>query len=273
MSIRSWCLAAVVLCAPLAAWGQDQAELDTPATTQLDTTAGEFTPGRGFDLVKNKLGSLNISFYGLIRYINQMSDERTFVDHLGHERPVKLRNDINWHRTMIWFSGFALDPRLTYVMTVWSLPSTQQTLAFGNLQFKFARAATLGAGIGPTLTARSMQGSHPFWASSDRQMGEEFFRGGFSSGVWLKGEPISRLFYIVSVNTNLSQLGVTAANDSRDMAYSGSLSWMPTTGEFGQRGGVADFDEHCQLATRIGTSVAQAGQSGTTISVGTDVLL
>lgn len=220
--------------------------------------AGEFRPARGFQIMKTDWGSMNVSLYGLARYVNQLPADQTFIDHLGRERPVKTRNDINWHRTMVWFSGFALTPKLNYTVTVWSLPTTQQTLAFGNLQFTFTKALTLGVGIGPTLTARSMQGSHPFWASSDRQMGEEFFRGGFSSGVWVKGEPISRLTYTLSVNTNLSQLGITAANDSRDMAFSASIAWLPTTGEFGLRGGLADFEQHSRVATRFGASAAHA---------------
>jgi hypothetical protein len=260
-------LAATLLTAGLA-HAQDEGEVQPPpqaeGSPQVDKgsapneTAGEFTPARGWDIAKTKLGTLNFSAYGLVRYLNQLPGEQTFVDHLGRERTVKARNDINWHRTMLWFSGWALDPRLKYVFTVWSLPSTQQTLAFGNLQFEFSPHFILGAGIGPTLTARSMTGSHPLWAASDRQMAEEFFRGGFSSGVWLRGLLVPRLQYWISVNTNLSQLGVTAANDARDMAYSGTLIWLPTTGEYGLRGGLADFEEHPRLATRFGISAAHA---------------
>jgi hypothetical protein len=257
---------AVVVCPPLVASAQDQAEIVPPAAESAPAdlapapngTAGEFTPAKGFDLIKSDWGSLNFSGYGLFRYVDQTPGEQTFVDHLGRTREVKARNDLNWHRTMLWFSGFALTPRLKYVFTVWSLPTTQQTLAFGNLQFEVVPAMILGAGIGPNLTNRSMQGSHPFWAASDRQMGEEFFRGGFSSGFWIRGEPLPRFFYTVSVNTNLSQLGITANNDSRDLAYSASLWWMPTTGEFGLRGGLADFEEHERLATRFGLSGAHA---------------
>lgn len=258
----------VALCASLVstARAQDQAQIDSPPMepekgdlgSAPNDTAGEFTPAKGFDLVRTDYGSLNISFYGLARWLNQLPADQTFVDHLGRRREVKARNDINWHRTMLWFSGFALDPRLRYVLTVWSLPTTQQSLIFGNLQYSFIPQLTLGVGIGPTLTARSMQGSHPFWASSDRQMGEEFFRGGFASGAWVRGEILPRLHYWASVNTNLSQLGVTAANDSRDFAYSASLTWMPTTGEFGLRGGLADFEQHEQIATRFGASAARA---------------
>jgi hypothetical protein len=249
---------------PSRASAQDEAQVESPTDVSPEepvdlspaenSIAGEFTPSKGFDIAKTKWGSLNVSMYGLFRYLNQLPTNSTYVDHLGRVQPVSARNDLNWHRTMIWFSGFALDPRLIYVVTVWSLPTTQQTLAFGNLQFKFSDRLTLGAGMGPNLTNRSMQGSHPFWASSDRLMAEEFFRGGFASGAWIKGQLVPRFFYTLSVNTNLSQLGITAANDARDLAYSGSVWWEPTTGEFGQRGGFADFEEHQSFATRFGMS-------------------
>jgi hypothetical protein len=258
-------LLALLLLLPVAGWAQDEAPVDPPPSEPgadlspaANGIAGEFTPSKGFDVLKTDWGSLNVSMYGLFRYVNQLPPEQSFVDHLGRERAIKTRNDLNWHRTMVWFSGFALDPRFIYVITLWSLPSTQQTLLFGNMQFKFNRALSLGVGIGPNLTARSMTGSHPFWLSSDRVMGEEFFRGGFSSGAWLKGELFPRFFYTVSVNTNLSQLGISNVNDARDMAFSGTFWWMPTTGEFGQRGGLADFEQHERLATRFGMSAGRA---------------
>jgi hypothetical protein len=106
-----------------------------------------------------------------------------------------------------------------------------------------------------------MTGSWPYWASSDRQMAEDFFRGGFSSGLFVTGEPVSRLIYTASINTNLSQLGVPAANDTRDFAVSGSLQWLPTTGEFGPRGGLGDLEYHERLATRFGLSVARSREA------------
>jgi hypothetical protein len=106
-----------------------------------------------------------------------------------------------------------------------------------------------------------MQGSWPFWASSDRLMGEEFSRGGFASSAWVTGTPLSRFYYTLSVNTNLSQLGVVAANDTRDMAYSGSLWWQPTTGEYGPRGGFGDLEHHERVATQFGVSAATSHES------------
>ncbi len=223
-----------------------------------NTTAGEFTPGRGWQLFRSKRSSLNISVYGLFRWLDQMPGGQVYTDNLGRERVVPARNDLYWQRSMVWFTGFFWDPRLAYNITVWSLGATQQTLVFGNLQFRAAKALTIGVGMAPNLTVRSMQGSWPFWAGSDRQMTEEFFRAGFSSGAFITGQPLSRFWYTASVNTNLSQLGVTASNDARSMAWSTSVMWMPTTGEFGPRGGFGDLEYHKHVATRFGSSLAYA---------------
>ena len=223
--------------------------------------SGEMTPGKGFDLFKNKRGSLNISFYGLFRYVNQLPATQTYTDHLGRERDVKENNMINWHRTFVWLTGHFYDPRFRYNISIWSLPTTQQTLVFGNLRYVVSRPLAFGVGIGPNLTARSMGGSWPYWASSDRQMGEEFFRGGFSSSFFLTGEPASRLYYTAALTNNLSQLGTTSANDTREMGVSASIWTMPTTGEFGPRGGFGDMEHHTHIATRFGASAGHSRES------------
>src|SRR5262245_35552413 len=191
--------------------------------------AGQFTPGAGFDVIRTQRGTLNISVYGLFRYINQMPGEQTFTDHLGNTRTPKMRNDINWHRTMIWLTGWFYDPRFRYNVTGWSLASTEQTLIFGNLRYLMSEKMSFGVGISPNLTNRSLQGSWPFWASSDRQMGEEFLRGGFASGFWITGKVFKRLYYTTSIDRSISQLGHTVADDNRDMAYSASVWTQPTT--------------------------------------------
>jgi hypothetical protein len=223
-----------------------------------NTTAGEFTPGKGFQIFTSDKASLNISVYGLFRWIDQTPGTQTYTDHLGRDRQTATMNAMYWQRTMVWFTGFFWKPQFRYNITVWSLGATQQTLVFGNLQYNVGPALTIGVGMAPNLTVRSMQGSWPFWAGSDRQMTEEFMRAGFSTGVFITGQPLSRFWYTASMNTNLSQLGVTAANDARSMSYSGSVMWMPTTGEFGPRGGFGDLEHHKKLATRFGSSFAYA---------------
>jgi hypothetical protein len=255
-------LLALLVAAPLAGQEADPlpAKRDSAATWP-NMTAGEFTPGQGFQIFTASRVSLNISMYGLFRYLNQSPQGQTFTDHLGRVRDVKSRNDINWHRTFVWLTGFFYDPKFRYNISLWSLPTTQQTLLFGNLQYRPMRALGFGVGVAPNLTARSLTGSWPFWAGSDRQMAEEFFRGGFSSGFWITGEPVPRLTYLLSINNNISQLGVTQANDTRDMMYSANLRWQPTTGEFGPRNGFGDFEYHTRLATQFGASAATGRES------------
>ncbi len=226
----------------------------TVADTYANMAAGEFTPAQGYDIIRTERGSLNISVYGLFRYLGQFPENQTFTDHLGRERPVAVKNDINWHRTFVWFTGFFGDPKFLYNISAWSLGSTEQTLLFGNLQYRLTKPLAFGVGMGPNNTNRSLQGSWPFWAGSDRQMAEEALRGGFASSFWVSGQPIDRFYYKVSINRSLSQLGITAAQDNRDFAYSGSVVWVPTTGEFGPRGGLGDLEHHEQLATRFGLS-------------------
>lgn len=233
----------------------DSAAIKKP---MANTTAGEFTPGKGFQLFTAKMASLNISVYGLFRWIDQTPGNQTFTDHLGNVRTVSAMNAMYWQRSMIWFTGYFGTPNLRYNLTVWSLGATQQTLVFGNLQYVVNPAVVLGVGMAPNLTARSMQGSWPFWAGSDRQMTEEFMRGGFATGAFVTGQPLSRFWYTLSINTNLSQLGVVAANDARSMSYGASVMWMPTTGEFGPRGGFGDLEYHEKLATRFGASSGYA---------------
>ena len=218
---------------------------------------GQFTPGLGFDIIRTTRGSLNVSVYGLFRYVNQTPPDQQFTDHLGNVRSIKMRNDINWHRTMLWVTGFFVDPKFRYNITAWSLASTEQTLVFGNLRYLYRPELTFGVGVSPNLTNRSLQGSWPFWAGSDRQMAEEFLRGGFASGFWISGK-LNRVFYTASIDRSISQLGNTVADDNRDFSYSASLWSQPTTGEFGPRGGFGDLEHHEKLSTQFGISTCTA---------------
>ena len=220
--------------------------------------SGEFTPGKGFDLVRTKYGSLNISFYAQARYLNQMPGFQTWYDHLGRPKEFIGRNDFYFHRAMVWFTGFVGTPKFTYNITVWTVMTTQQTLVYGNLQYKFNKHFKFGIGVAPNLSIRSMQGPFPFYASTDRTMGEEALRGGFTQGFFVTGEIVPKLNYTAMLGNNLSSIGIQAAKETRDFSKSLSIVWMPTTGEFGSRGGIGDFEYHKKPSTRFGTSIVSS---------------
>lgn len=223
-----------------------------PMLTYPNTTAGEVTPSQGFLLVKTKVASLNISLYSVIRYLNQLPGEQTWEDHRGRQFEFTGRRDIYWHRAMIWFSGFLLTPKLTYTSTVWTIFTTQQTLVYGNLRYFFNKHFVLTAGIIPNVAVRSLQGPFPYYQSTDRTLGEESLRPGFTGGIMLKGELIPKLSYVLMLGNNLSILGVQAAKLTRTLSHGYGLLWMPTTGEYGPRGGLIDFEDHEKPATRFG---------------------
>jgi hypothetical protein len=82
---------------------------------------------------------------------------------------------------------------------------------------------------------------------------DEFFRGSYTSGVWLKGEVLPGMNYMAMLANNLSTLGISASQlDNNVDTWSVMWNWMPTTQEFGPLGAFGDFEGHQELATRIG---------------------
>jgi hypothetical protein len=155
---------------------------------------------------------------------------------------------------MIWFSGWVGTPKFTYTATVWTIFTTQQTLVYGNLQYKLNKNFKFGIGVAPNLCIRSLQGSFPFYSSTDRTMGEDALRGGFTHGFFVTGQIVPKIYYTLMLGNNLSTLGIQASKLTRDLSKSVSVWWMPTTGEFGPRGGIGDFEYHEKAATRFGAS-------------------
>ncbi len=152
-----------------------------PDTAQASNMiAGELTPGKGFNIIKTNLGSLNLGIYALVRFLDQTPGNQVWYDHLGNK---SLSGAMTLPGTGLCF-GFrgCLTPKLTYTLYVWIIFSTQQTLVYGNLQYTFNKNFKLGVGVAPNLSVRSMQGPFPFYLSTDRTMGEEALRSGFTMG-------------------------------------------------------------------------------------------
>ena len=219
---------------------------------------GEFTPGKGFLVGKNDLGSLSISGYAMARYLNQTPAEQTFADHLGNERSVDGRNDIFSHRVMVFFMGWLGTPKLQYSIVFWTVNTTDQRAIFGVLGYQFSRKFSLYTGLNGNPGTRSLQGSHPFWLAPDRVMADEFFRPFFGSGVWAQGELVPGFWYNGVLTTSSSSLGVKSSQLDRSYTTGASVWWMPTTKEFGPRGAYGDWEMHEKVATRFGVSTTRS---------------
>ena len=198
-----------------------------------------------------------------------MPADQTFTDHLGNEHPVNARHDIYSHRVMVFLNGWVGDPKMIYNIAWWTVNTTDQDALFANLGYRFDKKFNLFAGINGNPGSRSMFGSHPYWLGNDRVMADEFFRPFFASGLWANGEVAPGLWYSVMAGNSSSTLGVTAAQLDRELTTGGSIWWMPTTHEFGPRGGYGDWEMHQQVATRFGISTTDSPEERYT-EIGTD---
>jgi hypothetical protein len=216
------------------------------------TTWNVYEPGQGFDIAKSEYASLNISGYLVARYLNQLPPSQSFVDHLGRTQNVDTRQDFQLHRVMLYFTGNLFNPKFNYNITLWTVNDTAQQAIVGALYYFVNKHLIFGVGWNGIPGTRSMQGSHPYWTSYDRVMADEFFRPYFTQAVFAQGSLGHRLEYKYSLGNNLSNLDITAVKLTRDLSQGVSLTWLPTTGEFGPRGAFGDYEEHQSVATRFG---------------------
>jgi hypothetical protein len=192
-----------------------------------------------------------------VRYLNQKGLDPTYTDSFGNTLSVKQREDVQLNKFFLPFSGWFLTPKFRYYLYVWSSNPSQgdpaQVVGAGNLSYTFNRHLTLGGGITSLPSVRSTEGQFPYWLGiDDRLTADEFFRGSYTTGFWLKGEVSTKVKYMAMIANNLSTLGVSASQlDNTLDTTSLMLQWLPSTGEFGLYGTFGDYDHHEKVATRL----------------------
>jgi hypothetical protein len=223
-----------------------------------------YIPNAGFLIVEGDKGEVYIRLFSYARYLNQKGLDETYTDAFGNVKTVQIREDMQLNKFFLPFSGWFLTPKFRYYLYVWSSNPSQgdpaQVVGAGNISYVFNRYVTLGAGITSLPSVRSTEGQFPYWLGvDDRLISDEFFRGSYTTGVWLKGEVATKFKYMAMLANNLSTLGVSAAQmDNTFDTQSYMLQWLPTTGEFGLYGTFGDFDYHERLATRLAVHYTQS---------------
>jgi hypothetical protein len=217
---------------------------------------GTYTPNFGFTVADTDHGSMNISIFSYVRYLNQLGLDSTYTNSFGNVSNVKQRQDFQLAKVQIKFLGWILNPKLRYFLYAWTSNANMgqgaQVVVAGNMGYTFNKHITLSGGINGLPGTRSIEGNFPYWLSVDsRLVADEFFRPSYTSGIWARGLITDKLRYHIMLGNNLSQLGVSANQlTNHPGTVSGALVWMPSTGEFG--GGFGDFEQHEKLATRLG---------------------
>jgi hypothetical protein len=234
------------------------AAADPTVRLPAENPGPEYIGNLGFKLYESDKGQIYMRLFSYARYLNQEGLDPTYTDSFGTVKNVPQRQDFQLQKFFLPFSGWFLDPKFRYYLYVWSANTAQgdpaQVVGAGNLSWVLNEHATLGMGITSLPGVRSTEGQFPYWLGvDDRMTADEFMRPSYSTGVWLKGAIVPGLNYNAMLATNMSILGVSASQlDSTIDTYSLMLNWLPTTKEFGPIGAFGDFENHQEVATRIG---------------------
>jgi hypothetical protein len=195
------------------------------------------------------------------RYLNTLATNYTFTDHLGNVLPVAKRNDLNVNREMFTFAGYMFDKRLTYGLFAWTSATTTQVVVSGNISWRFGKALTVNTGYWGVPGSRTLTFTFPFFTQPERSLADNFFRPGFTQGIWFTGEPLKRLNYFVFIGNGLNTLTISASKLDTSLVYAGSFWWEPL-GPYGPEGRPRnmydDYFESEKPVIRVGFSYTRA---------------
>ena len=195
------------------------------------------------------------------RYLNTQSANDTFTDHLGNVRTVAHRNDVGVNRSMFTFTGYIFDKRLRYNLLTWTSAVTNQIVVAGNVGWQFNKAFTLTAGYWSVPGTRSLVFTFPYFSQPERSLADNFFRPGFTQGVWATGEPLKGLNYEVFLGNGLNTLTIPTSKIDTNMVLSGSVWWEPN-GPWGPDGKSRNmYDDYFysrKVLLRFGTSFTRS---------------
>jgi hypothetical protein len=196
-----------------------------------------------------------------VRYLNTLNSSETFTDHLGNVRDVHRRNDITVNRSMFIFAGYMFDPKLQYSLTVWTSAGASSIVVAGNIGWRFNQALTLTGGYTGVPGSRSLVTTFPFFQPTDRSMADNFFRPGFTQGLWANGEPVRGLNYLAFVGNGLNTLNISANKIDTNLLLSGSVWWEPL-GAYSEAGKSRqmydDYFASSKTRIRIGSSTTRS---------------
>jgi hypothetical protein len=199
-----------------------------------------------------------------VRYINTLSSQDTFTDHLGVTYAVDKRNDITVNRSMMVFGGYVFNKRAQYSFTIWTSAGAASIVVAGNIGWQFNKAFTLTGGYFGVPGSRSLVGTFPFFTANDRTMADNFFRPGFTQGVVMNGQPVKGLNYLAMVGNGLNTLSIAANKIDTNLLVSGSLWWEPL-GDYGppgrSRNMYDDYFSSRKVRIRLGTAFTRSREN------------
>ena len=162
---------------------------------------------------------------------------------------------------MLVLGGYLFDKRLRYSFTVWTSAGSASIVVASNIGWQFNKAFTLTGGYTGVPGSRSLVNTFPYFTGTDRSMADNFFRPGFTQGVWATGEPLKNLNYLAFIGNGLNTLNISANKIDGNLLVSGSVWWEPL-GAYGEPGKSRnmydDYFSSKKTRIRIGTAFTRS---------------
>lgn len=193
---------------------------------------------------------LKLNHVSQFKYTNTLNVNETYTDHLGREKVVQRRHDIQLARDAFYFNGYVFDERLDFNLMIFTSTATLTATSAGYVGYVFDEGFALRAGYFSLPSLRSMTGTFPFFHGTDRSMANNYMRPGFTPGIWANGEPLPGFNYIAMLGNSLNTLDMKASVIDNRFAVGASV-WYDLN-QFGKAWN--DFEHHSQPALRIGTA-------------------
>lgn len=238
------------------------ANLEEPAFFRLNyfTDYDEGIVFRPFDS-KQYPFELKFNGWGQVRYHAFGRDVDSWTDNAGVTRPVRNRDAFDVERARLKFSGYALDPRLSYVVLLDGDTDGRHAVDF----FYYYWAWQFRDSFQVQLGKRKVPGSRQWLMSSrrtrlvDRPMAGDFFRPDLTVGIFGVGNLGDAFHYEVMVGNGYYSSNSPNASEDNSAAFA-FTSYIDPWGDFG--GQIVDYDYSEQLKGRFGHSFVYSPQQG-----------
>ena len=190
-----------------------------------------------------------------LRHTGFARSEETWTDAAGVTRTIRNRNNFETERVRLNLSGAALDPALTYyfVFDGDADGASNADLLVAYFNYEAAEWFQVRLGRWKVASDREWLMSSRYTTISDRSMATEFFRVGFSDGLWVLGDLGGGFHYETSLTNGLRSSTRRPFNLDDNLAAAATVYCDPL-GPFGP--GMVDYACHADPVVRIGASLA-----------------
>jgi hypothetical protein len=205
---------------------------------------------------------LKINGWIQFRHIGFARDEDSWTDNAGVTREIRNRNHFDIERGRLVFSGYAIDPKLTYFLQLDGDSDGREAVDFFDYwwAWTFSDALRIQAGKRKVAASRRWLMGARDSRFVDRPIATDFFRPDRTVGLWATGKFDDTLFYEMNVGNGYRTAARNSFEIDDKLSFAAS-GWWDVAGPFGKP--LTDHAMSEETLLRVGHSFAFAPQAGT----------